>query len=217
MEKHQDWSGDKKKNERKTWARVFSVVFTGKTCETQSAAEQAWNWIVWIIAMNSWLYERRQWHPTPVLLAWKIPWTEEPGRLQSMGSLRVGQDWETSLSLFTSMPWRRKQQPTPLFLPGESQGWRSLVGCRLWSHTELDTTEATWQQQLGYVGSFYLSDLIADPGMIEGRGSGTLCCRSLTIWGKWEFELEMGWLHIKDIFASKNYPYETKTKLLKSS
>ena len=60
-------------------------------------------------------------------------------------------------------------------------GTGSLVGCRLWSHTELDTTEATWQQQLGYVGSFYLSDLIADPGMIEGRGSGTLCCRSLTI------------------------------------
>ena len=32
-------------------------------------------------------------------LAWKIPWTEEPGRLQSMGSLRVGHDWVTSLSL----------------------------------------------------------------------------------------------------------------------
>ena len=98
MEKHQDWSGDKKKNERKTWARVFSVVFTGKTSETQSAAEQAWNWIVWIIAMNSWLYERRQWHPTPVLLAWKIPWMEEPSRLQSMESRRVGHDWATSLS-----------------------------------------------------------------------------------------------------------------------
>ena len=37
--------------------------------------------------------QRRQWHPTPVLLAWKIPWTEDPGRLQSMGSLRVGQDF----------------------------------------------------------------------------------------------------------------------------
>ena len=35
---------------------------------------------------------RRQWHPTPVLFAWKIPWTEEPGRLQSMGLLRVGHD-----------------------------------------------------------------------------------------------------------------------------
>ena len=55
-------------------------------------------------------------------LAWKIPWMEEPGRLQSMGSLRVGHDWSTSLSLFTFMHWRRKWQPTPVFLPGESQG-----------------------------------------------------------------------------------------------
>ena len=54
---------------------------------------------------------------------------EEPGRLQSLGSLRVGHDWATLLSLFTFMHWRRKWQPTPLFLPGESQGQRSLVGC----------------------------------------------------------------------------------------
>ena len=81
--------------------------------------------------------------PQSSTLAWKIPWTEEPGRLQSMGSLRVRHDWETSLSLFTFMHWRRKWQPTPVFLPGESQGQGSLVGCRLWGHTELDTTEAT--------------------------------------------------------------------------
>jgi len=76
-------------------------------------------------------------------LAWKIPWTEEPGGLPSMGSHRVGHDWATSLSLFTFIHWRRKWQPTPVFLPGESQGWGSLVGCRLWGHTESDTTEAT--------------------------------------------------------------------------
>ena len=80
-------------------------------------------------------------------LAWIIPWMEEPGRLQSMGSLRVGHDRATSLSLFTFMHWRRKWQPTPVFLPGESQGRGSLVGGHLWGHTELDTTEATWQQQ----------------------------------------------------------------------
>ena len=56
-------------------------------------------------------------------LAWKIPWMEEPGRLQSMGSLGVGHDGATSLSLFTFMHWRRKWKPTPVFLPGESQGW----------------------------------------------------------------------------------------------
>ena len=52
-------------------------------------------------------------------------------------------DWATSLSLFTFMHWRRKWQPTPVFLPGESQGRRSLVGCHLWGHTESDTTEVT--------------------------------------------------------------------------
>ena len=81
--------------------------------------------------------------PHSSTLAWKIPWTEEPGRLQSMGSLRVGHDWATSLSLFTFIHWRRKWQPTPAFLPGESQGRGSVVGCRLWGHTESDTTEAT--------------------------------------------------------------------------
>ena len=48
--------------------------------------------------------------PHSSTLAWKIPWMEEPGRLQSMGSLRVGQDWASSLSLFIFMHWRRKWQ-----------------------------------------------------------------------------------------------------------
>ena len=87
--------------------------------------------------------------PHSSTLAWKIPWTEEPGRLQSMGSLRVGRYSVTSLSLFTFMHWRRKWQPTPVFLLGESQGRRSLVGCCLWGHTESDTTEETQKQQ-GY-------------------------------------------------------------------
>ena len=63
--------------------------------------------------------------PHSSTFAQKIPWTEEPGRLQSMGSLRVGHDSTTSLSLFTFMHWRRKWQPTPVFLPGESQGWEA--------------------------------------------------------------------------------------------
>ena len=122
--------------------------------------------------------------PHSSVLAWKIPWMEEPGRLQSMGSRRVWHDWVTSrslshigegngdplqcsclenpmdgrawkaavhgvaegrtwlsnftftfhfhfsLSLFTFMLWRRKWQPTPVFLPGESQGrgaWQAAV------------------------------------------------------------------------------------------
>ena len=65
------------------------------------------------------------------------------GGPQSMGSLRVGQDSGTSLSLFTFMHWRGKWQPTPALLPGESQGRGSLVGCRLWGCTESDMTEVT--------------------------------------------------------------------------
>ena len=76
--------------------------------------------------------------PHSSILAWKIPWTEGPGGLQSTGSLGVGHDWATSLYFFTFMHWRRKWQPTPVFLPGESQG----PGCRLWGRTESDMTEA---------------------------------------------------------------------------
>ena len=90
-------------------------------------------------------------------LAWKIPWAEETGRLRSMGSERVGHDCATSLSLFTFMHWRRQWQPTPVFLPGESQGRGNLVGCRLWDHTESDTTEAIWQQQQTDVNSVPMS------------------------------------------------------------
>ena len=85
--------------------------------------------------------------PHSSTLTWKIPWMEEPGGLQSMGLLRVGHDWATSLSLLTFMHWRRKWQPTPVFLPGEAQGPGSLAGCPLWGRTELDTAEATQQQQ----------------------------------------------------------------------
>ena len=88
-------------------------------------------------------YQEKAMTPHSSTLAWKIPWMEEPGRLQSMGSRRVGHDWVTSLSLFTFMHWRKKWQPTPVFLPGESQEWGSLVGCHLWGRTESDTTEVT--------------------------------------------------------------------------
>ena len=87
-------------------------------------------------------WRRRQWHPTPVLL---------PGKSMD------GEAWKAAvhgvaegrarLSDFTFTfhfhDWRRKWHPTPVFLPGESQGWGSLVGCRLWSRTESDTIEAT--------------------------------------------------------------------------
>ena len=99
--------------------------------------------VEFLILKSPYIQTEKAMAPHSSTLAWKIPWTEEPGRLQSMGSLRVRHDWVTSLSLFTFMHWRKKWQPTPVFLPGESQGQRRLVGCHLWGHTELDTTEAT--------------------------------------------------------------------------
>ena len=70
--------------------------------------------------------------PHSSTLAWKTLWTEEPCRLRSMGSLRVRHDWATSLSLFTFLHWRRKWQPTPVFLSGESQDggawWAAVYG-----------------------------------------------------------------------------------------
>ena len=119
---------------KRTW---FSM---SQTCIGDSTKE---NWDCKSIKLEENLKREKAMAPHSSTLAWKIPWTEEPGRLQSMGSLRVGHDWATSLSLFTFMHWRRKWQPTPVFLPGESQGRRGLVGCRLWGRTESDTTEAT--------------------------------------------------------------------------
>ena len=130
------------------WAAVYGVA--------QSWMRLKWLSVAYVCPMNEWasflnkfpdiglayLLEKAV-APHSSTLAWKIPWVEEPGRLQSMGSLRVGHYWATSLSLFTFMHWRRKWQPTPVFLPGESQGRGSLVGCHLWGCTESDTTETT--------------------------------------------------------------------------
>ena len=101
--------------------------------------------------------------PHSSTFTWKIPWMEERGGLQSRGLLRVGHDWATLLSLFTFMHWRRKWQPTPVLLPGESQGQGSLMGCRLWGRTESDTIEVTWQQQQQHV---FLSHLYIFSGKL---------------------------------------------------
>ena len=86
------------------------------------------------------LYLEKAMAPHSSTLAWKIPWMEKPGRLQSTGSLGVGHNRATSLSLFTFLHWRRKWQPTPVFLPGESQGqgaWWPVVHGVTQSRTRL--------------------------------------------------------------------------------
>ena len=86
-------------------------------------------------------------------LAGKIPWTEEPDRLQSMGLPRVGHDSATSLTQYRrcrrcgfdpwvrKILWRRAWQFTPVFLPGKFHGQRSLIGYTPWGRKESDTTE----------------------------------------------------------------------------
>ena len=118
------------------WIPVFSYVKSIPRSEIAGSVNN-------FLRKSQTVFPEKAMAPHSSTLAWKIPWTEEPGRLQSMRSLRVWHDWATSLWLFTFMHWRRKWQPTPVFLPGESQGWGSLVGCHLWGRTESDTTEAT--------------------------------------------------------------------------
>ena len=120
--------------------------------------------------------------PHSSTLAWKIPWTEEPGGLQSMGSRRVGHNWATSLLLFTFMHWRRKWQHTPVFLPGESQRRRRLVGCHLWGHTELDTTDVTQQQERHQLTTYgFHTDHKWSAGLAQGVN--TLFPRLVLQWG----------------------------------
>ena len=97
--------------------------------------------------------------PHSSTLAWKIPWTEEPGRLQTVGSRRVGHDWEKSLSLFTFLHWRRKWQPTPVFLPGECLGTQSTSFCGApWSWGSQTSAGAAASLFLGTLGQTELCD-----------------------------------------------------------
>ena len=85
---------------------------------------------------------KRAWPPAPLR-------REEQREIPALGEgqkvlgLPRAQGSRGLLGLSSIPHWRRKWQPTPVFLPGESQGRGSLVGCRLWGRTESDTTEAT--------------------------------------------------------------------------
>ena len=115
--------------------------------------------------------------PHSSTLAWQIPWMEELGRLQSMGSLGVGHDRATSLSLFTFMHWRRKWQPTPVFLPGESQGRGSLVGCRLWGHT----VRHDWSNLAAAAAVQFSRSVVSNFLRSHGLQHARLSCPSLSL------------------------------------
>ena len=125
------------------WPRISFTGLFKNSCIRLCLSIQVSSGILWYC---SGLNYGSHWHPTPVFLP-----GESYGQRILVGcspwGCKESDDWATSFSLFTFMHWRRKWQPTPVFLPGESQGRESLVGCRLWGRTELDTTEATSQQQ----------------------------------------------------------------------
>ena len=130
---------------RMSFCILFSLV---KSLKLADFTLKTWSYLIEVISLmlvsRRW---RKQWHPTPVLLPGKShgrrslvgcsPW----GRKESDTTERL--HFHFSLSLFTFLHWRRKWQPTPVFLPGEPQGRGSLVDCRLWGRTESDTTEVT--------------------------------------------------------------------------
>ena len=169
-------------------AMVFPVVTYGCESWTIKKAEcrridvfELWYWRRLLRVPST----ARTMAPHSSILAWKIPWAEEPGRLQSMGSLRVAHDWATSLSLFTFMHWRRQWQPTPVFLPGESQGWGSLVGCCLWGCTESDTTEATYQ----HTAMVWMFLSLHSPPNKFTRQNLNISCYSVRRWALGEISL----------------------------
>ena len=94
--------------------------------------------------------------PHSSTLAWKIPWTVEPGGLQSLGSLGIRHDWETSLSLFTFLHWRRKWQPTPMFLlenPKDGGAWWAAVYGVTQSQTRLKRLSSSSRKLLYSTGN----------------------------------------------------------------
>ena len=105
----------------------------GPAVKNLPAMQETQEMLVWSLGREDPLEEGMAAHPS---IVWRIPWTEEPGTLQSMGLQRVGHDWAIKHS--TSFRWKWKWQPTPAFLLGKSHGQRRLAG---YSCKESDMTE----------------------------------------------------------------------------
>ena len=130
--------------------------------------------------------------PHSSTLAWKIPWMEEPGRLQSMGLLRVRHDWATSLSLFIFMYWRRKWQPTPVVLAwripgtGEPGGLPSMGSHRVRHY---------WSDLAAAAAIFCLLFLFRPLGTHFRRFSFSLCF-NFWIWNRSFICMEISYTNI---------------------
>ena len=131
--------------------------------------------------------------------AWKIPWTVEPGWLQSMGSWRVRNDWATEHPHILDLGAILKWHPTPVLLPGKSHGRRSLVGCSPWGREELDVTERLhFHFSLSRIG--------------EGNGNPLQCSclenpRDRGAWWAATYRISQSWTRLKRLSSSSSsYP-----------
>ena len=104
--------------------------------------------------------------PHSSTLAWKIPWMEEPGRLQSMGSLGVGHDWVTSLHFSLSCTGEGNGNPLQcscLENPRDKGAWRAAVCGVAQSRTQLkrlsssSSTDNEWMNICFFISIIFLS------------------------------------------------------------
>ena len=112
------------------------------SCTVEASLGEFWALFCYHVKLNI------LWHCLSLGLEWKLTFSSPSASAdfsKFAGSLSaaLSQYHLLLISLFTFMHWRRKWQPTPVFLSGESQGRGSLVGCCLWGCTDSDTTEAT--------------------------------------------------------------------------
>ena len=140
------------------------IVLVAQTVKNLPAMRETW---VWSLGWKEPLEKGKA--TLSSILAWRNPWTEKPGSLQSIGLQRVEHDWRdlTHAHIFfisllrwrsgkefayqcrwgefkpwvTKIPWRRARQPTPVFWPGKLHGQKSLVGYSPWGCKESDTTD----------------------------------------------------------------------------
>ena len=143
---------------KRMWGFPDGVSGKEPACQCRRCKRCEFDPWVWKIPWN------RKWQPSPVLSPGKFrgqrslvsysPWGHR--ELDLTGRLNTSRNTQRNIIKPQEMIWRREWQPTPVSLPGESHGQRSLVGYSPWGHKELDTTERLTRllQEMGDILAF---------------------------------------------------------------